>query len=248
MHPVSYRAGSSVVHRLDVRFKLVLLILLSVSILDAGLLHLALLIGLQVALLIHLGVSLQSIFATLRTLLILLAVIFVVRVFTTPVEPADSRQWLFVSHPGIASGARITARMLVVVLLALTVVITTRPVEIKAAVEWFLKPLPGIPSGRIGTMLGLLLRLIPLLTVQAGETMQAQRARAVENRKNPVYRLTWFAIPFLRRSFVSVDHLTTAMEARCYTDDRTGPSLTAARRDWAALAAGLTYVILVLVT
>ena len=105
----------------------------------------------------------------------------------------------------------------------MTLVITTRPTEIKAAVEWFLKPFPAIPRARIGTMLGLLLRLIPLLTAQAAETMDAQRARGVENRKNPIYRLTWFAIPFLRRSFTAVDHLSMAMEARCYTDERTTP-------------------------
>ena len=228
-------------HRIDVRFKIFLLILLSLSILNAGLLHLASLICALFALLVTLGYSLQSIFSALRYIFLLLLLVFTVRSLTMPGEVLIQVQWISASRQGALAGALIAARMLLVVLLGFTLVVTTRPAELKAAVEWFLKPFPGIPRARIGTMLGLVLRLIPLLLAQAGETMDAQRSRGVENRKNPVYRLTRFAIPFLRRSLSAVDRLSLAMEARCYTDDRTGHPLNAARRDWYVLAAGLAY-------
>ncbi len=247
MNPISYRSGSTSLHSLDVRVKFALLVLLSLSIVKVGLLHLAVLICGLVALQVYIGISFTSIVTELRYLFFLLALVFAVRVFSVPGEPLIHYQWFSVSRQGIVAAALVTARMLLVVLLGLTLVITTRPAEIKAAVEWFLKPFSGIPRARIGTMLGLLLRLIPLLTAQIGETMDAQRARAVENRKNPIYRLTWFAIPFLRRSFTAVDRLSMAMEARCYTDDRTGHPLAVTRRDWFVLAAGLAYGTLVLV-
>jgi energy-coupling factor transporter transmembrane protein EcfT len=246
VNPIGYRCGATLLHRFDVRFKFFLLILLSLAILKAGLLHLALLICANIVLLPTLGLSVRSVCSTLRYLFVLLALVFTVRVFTTPGEALIQTPWLSVSRQGLGAGATIAARMLLVVLLGLTLVITTRPAEIKAAVEWYLKPLPGIPRARIGTMLGLLVRLIPLLAAQAGETLEAQRARGIENRKNPVYRLTWFAIPFLRRSLAAADRLTAAMEARCYSDDRTGHPLAAARRDWLLLAAGLVYGLLVL--
>ena len=245
MNPVNYHSGSSLLHRIDVRFKIFLLILVSLSILDAGLLHLAVLICVLCALLATLGYSIQSICATLRYVFLLLALVIAVRAVTMPGEALIQIHWISVSRQGAMAGALIAGRMLLVILLGLTLVATTRPTEMKAAVEWFLKPLPGIPRARIGTMLGLVLRLIPLLIVQAGETMDAQRSRGVENRKNPVYRLTWFAIPFLRRSFAAVDRLSMAMEARCYTDERTGHPLAAARRDWYVLAAGLAYAVIV---
>jgi energy-coupling factor transporter transmembrane protein EcfT len=247
VNSIGYRCGATLLHRFDVRFKFFLLILLSLVILKAGLLHLALLIGANIVLFATLGLSFRSVWTTLRYVFVLFALVFTVRVFTTPGEALIHTPWLSVSGQGLAAGATITARMLLVVLLGLTLVITTRPAEIKAAVEWFLKPLPGIPRARIGTMLGLLVRLIPLLAAQAEETLDAQRARGIENRKNPVYRLTWFAIPFLRRSFAAVDRLSTAMEARCYSDDRTGYPLAAARRDWLLLAAGMAYGVFVLV-
>jgi len=66
--------------------------------------------------------------------------------------------------------------------------------------------------------------------------MAAQRARAVENRKNPIYRLTKFVIPFIRRTFESADRLALAMEARGYTENRTQPQFSIRIRDWIALA------------
>jgi energy-coupling factor transporter transmembrane protein EcfT len=124
-----------------------------------------------------------------------------------------------------------------VVLLGLLLVSTTRASQIKAAVEWFLTPVPGIPEKRVGTMISLLLRFLPLFLHQARQTADAQRARGIENRKNPLKRLTLFALPLLRRTFIQADRLALAMEARCYTDDRTGPRLSAAARDWLSLAA-----------
>jgi energy-coupling factor transporter transmembrane protein EcfT len=84
-------------------------------------------------------------------------------------------------------------------------------------------------------MLGLVLRFIPLVFLQAGATLDAQRARGIESRRNPLYRLTRFAIPFLRRLFLAADRLTDAMAARCYTEIRSEPVLSARRRDWYAL-------------
>ena len=248
MNPLGYRAGSTPVHVLDVRITFAVLLMVSLSVVNAGALHLAALLCGQMVLLACLGISLPSVLSELRPLFVLLTLVFGVRGFTMPGEVLLDLHWVTFTRQGAAAGALIVLRMLLVVLLGMTLVITTRPSEIKTAVEWFLKPFPGIPRARIGTMLGLLLRLIPLLTAQGGETMDAQRARGVENRKNPIYRLTWFAIPFLRRSFAAVDRLSMAMEARCYTDDRTAYPLSAVRRDWYVLIAGLVYAIIVFVT
>ena len=246
MSPIGYHSGSTVLRALDVRVKFALLALLSLAVVQAGLLHVTLLLSAQMVLMSMLGISLTSLCSALRHLLFLFAVVWLVRALTSPGDALVHIGWFSLSRQGVAAGSLVVARMLLVVLLGIILIITTRPSEIKAAVEWFLKPVPGIPRARIATMLGLLLRLIPLLIAQGSETLDAQRARAVENRKNPLYRLTWFAIPFLRRSFVAVDRLSMAMEARCYTDDRTPFPLAAARRDWLVLSVGLVYTIIVL--
>jgi energy-coupling factor transporter transmembrane protein EcfT len=112
---------------------------------------------------------------------------------------------------------------------------TTRPSEIKAAVEWFLNPIPFVSGKRLATMLSLVMRFIPVILNQARETAAAQKARCVENRKNPVYRLIRLGSPLIRRTFERADKLAVAMEARCYTENRTDPELSATRTDWISL-------------
>ena len=86
-------------------------------------------------------------------------------------------------------------------------------------------------------MMGLILRFVPVIFNQAGATAAALKARAVENRKNPVYRLTKFGFPLMRRIFERADDLVIAMEARGFTENRTDPELAASKRDWIALMA-----------
>jgi energy-coupling factor transporter transmembrane protein EcfT len=104
-------------------------------------------------------------------------------------------------------------------------------------VESLLKPFPFIPRKRVALMMGLLLRFLPLILSAARETADAQRARAIENRRNPVYRMVKLIIPLMRRAFLEADRLATAMEARCYTEDRVTPPIRTRSGDWVFLAA-----------
>jgi energy-coupling factor transporter transmembrane protein EcfT len=63
-----------------------------------------------------------------------------------------------------------------------------------------------IPGKRIATMMSLTTRFVPVILNQANETAEAQRARGVENRKNPVYRLIRLGIPLIRRTFEGRRH------------------------------------------
>ena len=118
-----------------------------------------------------------------------------------------------------------------------TVSSTCLPSEIRSAVEWFLRPLPWVPEKRIAVMLSLVVRFIPSILNQARETADAQRARGVERRKNPIYRLTTLVIPMLRRILQDADNLVIAMTARCYSENRTGPEFSPDRKSWGLLIA-----------
>ena len=126
-------------------------------------------------------------------------------------------------------------RLAFIVVLGFTLISTTRPSEIKAAVQWFLKPVPFIPEQKVAIMMGLVLRFVPVIFDQAAETGEAQKARCVQNRKNPVYRLIKLGFPLMRRTFERADDLVAAMEARGFSENRTDPELTAHPRDWIAL-------------
>ncbi|PQP33481.1 energy-coupling factor transporter transmembrane protein EcfT, partial [Desulfobacteraceae bacterium SEEP-SAG9] len=89
-----------------------------------------------------------------------------------------------------------------------------------------------MPAKKVAVMMSLMMRFVPVIFNQAKETLDAQRARGVENRKNPVYRLTKFTVPLIRRTFENAEKLAVAMEARCYSDRRTDPELASTRKDW----------------
>ncbi|MFY9707062.1 MAG: energy-coupling factor transporter transmembrane component T [Desulfobacterales bacterium] len=232
LNAFGYRPGRSALHGLDVRFKFFALFMLMLTAMNCGTLPLAVMSLISASVAQRLGLSLRGIFAELRYFLLLLVLVFAARAFSTPGAPLPDMLWLPVSREGMQAGAVTVWRLFLVVFFGLLFVATTRAAAIKAAVVWFLQPFPRLPAQRIGTMLGLVLRFIPLVFLQAGATIDAQRARGIESRRNPFYRLTCFAIPFLRRLFLSADRFTEAMEARCYTETRTDPPLSARTRDW----------------
>ena len=88
-------------------------------------------------------------------------------------------------------------------------------------------------------MLGLVVRFLPVILFQASEIADAQRARGIERRKNPLIRLMKFTVPLFRRVFLSADELTAAMQARCYSEQRTLPDLAFAWRDGMAVGTGM---------
>ena len=242
-----YRPGSSVLHRLDVRMKLALLAVFSAACLhasSAGLLLLGLPL-LAAALISRVVPSVPS--RELRWLGLLLSLVFVARAVSTDGTAVLSMGTFVASREGVADGLKVCLRLILVFLMGSMFVASTRPGDVKAGVQWFLYPLPFVPAERTATMLGLIVRFIPLIFEEVSRTTDAQRARAVENRRNPVYRMVTFGIPLLRRIFETSDRLVLAMEARGYTESRTGPEIKAGRRDWAALAAGGGWLALILV-
>jgi energy-coupling factor transporter transmembrane protein EcfT len=48
-----------------------------------------------------------------------------------------------------------------------------------------------------------------------------------------------FTIPLFRRVFLSADELAAAMQARCYSEQRTLPELSFAWRDGLAIGVGI---------
>lgn len=231
-----FQPGTSLIHKLDVRFKLLFLILTSLAGLGSGFTGLALLTALVTALIVHSRLPLKSGVRELRLFLILLLLILIARMFTTPGTALIEIKSIVATRSGLISGVLICWRLIVIALLGFLFIFTTPPSEIKAAVEWFLNPVAFVPGKRIAVMMGLTARFIPVILSQARETAEAQRARCVESRKNPLYRLMRLGVPLIRRTFEQADRLILAMQARCYSENRTDPVLSATRADWIALS------------
>ena len=232
----SYRAGSGLLHRLDVRFKLAMFALLSVAVLRSGPWGLSLLSLMTAMALLRLKIALSALLHELRFFGLLLMLVFAARAVFTPGPALIRFHGLTITQSGLADGGLVCWRLALTVLISIAFISTTRFKEVKAAVLWLLRPLPFVPAQRVALMMGLSLRFIPVILNRAHTISDTQRARCIQNRKNPFYRAVKFAVPLLRKTFQEADHLAAAMEARCFSDHRTEPRLSATWREWTALA------------
>jgi len=233
-----YQSGSTKIHILDARFKLILTALTSITLLNVSAWALVVMSGMLTALCWHIGMPLLSAARELRYFFILLLMVFVARVLSTSGESLVQIGFLEISKQGLVDGGLVCWRLLLIVTLGLVLISTTRVSEIKRSVAWFFKPMPGVPEKRLATMLGLIVRFIPVIFAMAGEVTAAQQARGIGSRKNPFFRLKTFTIPLLRAVFRDAGNLALAMEARCYSEEGIRGMTSAPPGDWVMLIAG----------
>ena len=232
----AYRPGTSPMHRLDARMKLALVAAASLIGLRLDFPALGLMALTLAAVAAGCRRSLRIRVGELRWIALLLAFVFVARALSVEGAPYFSLMGWDVTREGLREGVLVGLRLGLVFLIGALLMGTTRSTEIKAGIQWFLKPLPFIPAARLGTMLGLLIRFVPVIFEEISRISDAQRARAVENCRNPLRRLVAMGVPILSRIFSRSDRLALAMEARCYSEARTPAALKANLKDWGAFA------------
>ena len=243
----NFRSGSSILHRLDPRFKVIFLALISLCTLKAGASGLLLLTMVFGGLTADMRLPVKSIVSELRYFSFFLLIIFVARCLTEPGVPALTFKFITVTDQGIIEGALASWRLALVILMGLLFSFTTRPKDIRTAVEILFVRVPLLPEKRIAVMIGLIVRFIPVILHLTREVSDAQRARAIEQCRNPIYRASHLALPIMRRTLGRAELLADAMESRCFNENRPTPSLYAAAIDWWAMAAVLVVCLCLLV-
>ncbi len=219
----TYRPGNSILHTLDVRCKIISLCVLSLSIVKADFISLGIITIIISAMAINAGIRPNMILRDLRYFFILLAFVFTARALTTNGTPVITFFKVSATKQGMITGARVCWRFLMIMLSGMVFTFTTKPSSVKGAVQWFLAPFPFIPEKRVSIMISLFLRFLPFLIKQTKEVSNAQKARCSDLQSNPVKKITRLSTPILKKTFQSADRLANAMEARCYSEDRTDP-------------------------
>jgi len=192
-----YVPGRSCVHRLPAGVKLLALAGGSATlfVVPGVAVHAAELLA--VLLLFHVaGLPWREVLDQLRPALVLLVPIFLFHVFVT--------DWVL--------GLETALRILVLLFLAVIVTLTTRLSDMIEVLERAMRPLrlAGINPSKVGMMLSMVIRLIPLMMREAGEILEAQRARGLE--RNAIALL----VPLLIKALKMADDLSDAMDARGY--------------------------------
>lgn len=234
----SFRTGTTALHELDVRVKTVLVCMLSMTLFFAGINACAICF-----LVIHLlvrsqGLTLLAVLGRLKGFVLLLAFMAVTRAVTVPGDPVWSFSGIEITRQGMTQGILVASRFFLVMITGMLFAVTTRPADLKSAAQWFLKPVPLVPEKRVALMISLFLRFFPLILAQAGQTADAVTARCGNFRKNPVRRIRFLTLPLLKKTVLAADHLSLAMTARCYSENRTDPAFTPGGNERMFLMAG----------
>ncbi|HHW28298.1 MAG TPA: energy-coupling factor transporter transmembrane protein EcfT [Syntrophomonadaceae bacterium] len=242
-----YIHRDTVLHRMDGRFKLLCMLLLSLSASFASQLqhYLVLLFVVTLALLIA-KLPFKALLKDLKFFGILILIVFVVNAFNIPGDPIPNFPITSISLQGVITGLRFAARLTIIIIVCAVLTGTTPLMTLRNVIEWYLRPLPFVPEVRIATMINLTFMLIPLIFDNFAEMMKAQKARCVELRKNPIKRINFIVFPLLNQTLRRVDEIAYAMEARCYSEVRTRAVFKSNKIDWLLLAICLSVFLFVI--
>ncbi len=239
---VGFTPGNSYLHRLDPRTKQILLMVLGMTSLWANVLFLALTSVVVISLFHSTNLGLYRLIRETRYFLFFLLFLFII-------QAVHLNEQLI---PVITWGRVVLAlifcwRLLLIVIMGMLLISSTRTAEIRATLIWALKPIPLVNGETAATMVGLIVRFLPLILFEADEIGDAMRARGVEQRKNYLIRMIRFTTTLFRRAFLRADELVDTMQARCYSEHRTLPEISFALNDLIAAAAGILMLLTALI-
>ncbi len=218
-----YYPGSSVLHRLDPRVKLLGVIVYIAALFIIN--NIWGLIFLFAALAVLVGLSripLKHILKGMRMIVFLVVVAVFFNLFFT--EGEIIWQWwiLKLTHEGIIRAAFFALRLVFVIVGSSLLTYTTTPTTLTNGLEKVLSPLRVIkfPAHEMAMMMSIALRFIPILAEEVNKIINAQLARGADFETGGLIKKAKGMIPILIPLFVSAfrraSDLATAMEARCY--------------------------------
>lgn len=236
-----YYEGSSFLHRLDPRWKILFSIFYIVVIFLAKNVFAFVLLALSAMLLITVShIPLRMILRGLKPLIFIIAFTAVINIFWLKGNIVLVDWWIIhIYLEGIINALLIVVR--VVILVAGTSVLltyTTTPLALTDGLERLLSPLAKIrlPVHEFSMMMTIALRFIPTLVEETEKIMNAQKARGADFSTGSLTRRAKALIPILIPLFISAfrraEELATAMECRCYTGGKGRTRMNVLHSTW----------------
>lgn len=245
--------GNTVVHKLDPRTKLLLVIVYIVALFTAkGLAGYCLVFLFLAASFLLSKIKPGVILKGMKPLVIIICLTGVLNLFYTPGEPLV-KFWIFsITKEGIYSAIFMIWRIIMLITGTFMLTYTTSPIALTDGLESLLNPLKKIkvPVHELSMMMCIALRFIPTLIEETDKIMSAQKARGADFESGNLIQRAKALIPILVPLFVSAfrraDELAVAMECRCYQGGKGRTRLKQlryARRDYLALLIGALLLI-----
>ena len=253
-----YFPGSTIVHRLDPRTKLILVIVYIAALFAAkGFVSYLLVFTVLVTCFALSRISPKTILRGVRPILLIIAFTAIINVFFTQDGTVVFELWIIrITDDGLISAAFMVSRLFMLITGTFLLTYTTSPIALTDGLELMMNPLKKIriPVHELAMMMSIALRFIPTLIEETDKIMSAQKARGANFESGGIFKRAKAILPLIIPLFVSAfrraDELAMAMESRCYHggEGRTRmKTLKSAARDYIALFLGAVLLAVIIV-
>lgn len=245
-----YFPGKSVIHLLDPRTKLIMLIVyivalfVAVSWVSYGIMLAFLVTAIAVS-----QIPVKNIVRGMKPLLMILIFTGILNLFFTQGETVLVSFWVInITLEGLERAFFMVIRIMMLITGTFLLTYTTSPIALTDGLESLLSPLKKLhlPVHELSMMMCIALRFIPTLIEETDKIMSAQKARGADfetgSLMDRVKALVPILVPLFISAFRRADELATAMECRCYQggNGRTKMKLLRySRRDFQAFGIGI---------
>lgn len=217
--------GNSILHKLDPRMKIFLIILYIVTIFAANNpLSFALVLASAFVLVFLSGIPLKLILKGLKAVFIIMLFTAFINIFwTTGDRLLFSWKFIKIYAEGIEYAIFMIVRVLALIIgSSVLLTYTTSPIALTDGLERVLAPLKvlHVPVHEFSMMMTIALRFIPTLIEETDKIVSAQKARGADFSSGNLMQRAKALVPVMVPLFVSAfhraDELAVAMECRCY--------------------------------
>ena len=236
--------GNTIVHRLDPRTKLILVVVYIIALFQAkGWISYGAVTLATVLCMILSHIRPKNIFKGLKPMLFIIALTALLNLFYT--EGREIIPGWHMTWEGLERSVQMILRIVLLITGTFLLTYTTSPIALTDGLEMLLGPLKKIkvPVHEMTLMMSMALRFIPTLIEETDKIMSAQKARGADMESGGIVQRARALIPILIPLFVSAfrraEELALAMECRCYHggEGRTRlRELKSGMRDYIALA------------
>ena len=221
-----YFPGNTVVHRLDPRTKLLMVVVYIVALFLAKCwVSYGVMLAFLVTAVMLSHIKPKALFRGLKPLIVIMVFTALINLFYSDGEVLV-KFWIFrITREGIVQAAFLVLRIMMLVTGTFLLTYTTSPIALTDGMESLLSPLKKLhfPVHELSMMMSIALRFIPTLIEETDKIISAQKARGADFESGNIFRRAKALVPILVPLFVSAfrraDELATAMECRCYHGD-----------------------------
>ena len=218
-----FMPGKSVIHRLDPRIKIVLLIAYIIFVFCTfNFVSLAIVSAATIAVILLSGIPFRMYVKSLKVVIIIVLITSLLNIFYGGGDPIFEWGIIKISLSGIYRAIFVSVRIVLLILLSSCLTFTTTPTDLTDAIERLMKPLKvlHVKVHEIAMMMTIALRFVPTLLEETDKIMSAQKARGADMESGgfikKIKAMTPVLIPLFVSAFRRAYELAVAMECRCY--------------------------------